>query len=138
MESIRALEERMTEMERTLFDIQSNINRLVQGIFGDEKLNFPGLLKSYDSLQGQIDELERKSREQVDNIRKNEIADLKKEIEDLKRVNVKQDIAIDAKKGLTDEVVKWTTRGFWIVIFIIALMLLLTGKIGIVDVFNLK
>ena len=127
MESIKALEDRMDKMEETLVDIKNDVSRLVQGIFGDEKLKFPGLLASYDSLQGQIDDL-----------KKNEIALLKKEIEDLKKVNTKQDVAIEAKKGFTDDVVKWLTRGFWVIAFIIAIVLLLTGKIGIADLINLK
>lgn len=127
MESIKALEDRMDKMEETLVDIKNDVGRLVQGIFGDEKLKFPGLLASYDSLQGQIDDL-----------KKNEIEFLKKEIEELKKVNVKQDVEIEAKKGFTDDVVKWLTRGFWVIIFILAMVLLLTGKIGIADLINLK
>lgn len=122
MEESKALEIRMDKMEQTLVDIQSNINRLVQGIFGDEKLNFPGLLKSYDSLQGQIDK-----------IRNQEIVELRKEIEELKKVNTTQDVEIAAKKGLTDDVVKWLSRAVWGCVFVLVLTLLLTGKIGIAD-----
>ena len=119
MESIKALEDRMDKMERTLEDIRADMGRVIQGIFGDEQLKFPGLLKSYDSLQGQIDLL-------------------KKEIEDLKKVNTTQDVQIQAKKGLTDEAVKWLSRGFWAIALLIALLLLLTGKIGLSDLINLK
>lgn len=127
MESIKALEDRMDKMETTLEEIKVDMNRIVQGIFGDDKLKFPGLLASYTSLQGQIDQL-----------KANEIETLKREIEKLKKVNISQDVAIRAKKGLTDEAVKWLTRGFWAIALILALVLLLTGKIGLADLINLK
>jgi chromosome segregation ATPase len=127
MEDNKHLEQRMDNIENTLEAIQKDVGRLVQGIFGDEKLNFPGLLKSYDSLQGQIDRL-----------KKEELEILKREIEDLKKVNSTQDVQIQAKKGLTDDAVKWLSRGFWAIALLLALLLLLTGKIGLADLINLK
>lgn len=118
-QQLQALENRMDDIEKKLDDQTKVLHKIEQGIFGDEQLNLPGLLNNYSLLQKQIDEL-------------------KKEIEELKKVNTKQDTAIQAKKGLTDDAVKWLTRGFWGVAFILALILLVTGKIGIADLINLK
>lgn len=109
---IIALKERMEEMEKIL-------RRIEQGIFGDDQLQLPGLLRTQKVQQDQIDALKIK-------------------IEELEKVNEKQDVAIKAKKGLTDNAVKWLTRSFWFVALITALILLITGKIGIADLINLK
>lgn len=114
---ILALKDRMSEIEVKLDNSIALMKRIEQGIFGDEALRLPGLLKTHESLQDQIDSL-------------------KKEIEDLKRVNVEQDIEIKAKKGLTDATVTWLQRGFWAIAITLGLILLLTGEIGVVDLFK--
>ncbi len=114
-EQIRSLETRMKEMEDKLDTSLQLMRKIEQGIFGDPHLNLPGVIKTQSMLQDQIDEL-------------------KKEISELKKVNQDQDIAIKAKKGLTDNAVKWLTRIAIFIGILILLSLLLTGKIGLVDI----
>ena len=104
-EQIDDLKERMDQIETKLDASLKVMHKIEQGIFGDEEIGYPGVIKRIAALEAKIVELE--------------------------SVNASQDIAIKAKKGLTDDVVSWSRRLFWVGVAMLVITLLVTGKIGI-------
>jgi hypothetical protein len=109
-ERVSSLEERMEHMESILDSIDKKIGRIEVGIFGDNEMGYSGL---------------------IERVRKLEL-----KVKDIEKVNDQQEVSISAKRHLTDDVVLWGKRAFWILLVITLLVFLFTGKIGIADIFE--
>lgn len=113
VEQFEALEERVEKMSDVLDSIHQQLKKLdiIQiGLFGSETLNSPGVIKE---LKSQREELE----------------ELRGEVEKLKS-------AKEIKNSLVDDVEKWLKRVFWIIACSAGAILLMTGKIGVADLWK--
>lgn len=112
------IEERMDEFEESQAEMLRLLHKLDQGIFGDEKIGYPGVIKTQAAQQLQID-------------------DLKKQLEEIRKVNRDQDIAIGAKKEQDGTWIKW---GKIALIFLGVFTLIwgmIAGYIKLADVFQI-
>jgi len=107
MSDVTELEQRMQHMEKILAEIGKKVNRIEQGIFGDDDIDHVGI---------------------IDRVKK-----LEDEVKQIRQVNDNQEIEIQTKKNVTDNIVIWLQRTFWGGAVLLVVMLLLTGKIGFLD-----
>ena len=108
------LEGRMDEFETKLDETLRVVHNIDQGLFGNSKIGYPGVIKILDNHQLELNELKGK-------------------IFELVLVNEKQDIAISARKGQTDDFIKWGGRSVMLLVVILLIGLVLTGKVGLAD-----
>jgi len=104
---ISTLEKRMEHVDAMLSDIRQKVDNIERGLFGNPEFGHTGMA--------------------------DRISKLEKEVNEIKRVNDNQEISINARKNITDEAVVWLQRAFWGGAVLLVLMLLLTGKIGFLD-----
>ena len=107
MSDITELEDRMEQIEKVLEAIDSKVNKIERGLFGDDQFGHTGIAKRIKKLEDEVSEI--------------------------KKVNDNQEISIKSRKNLTDNVVVILQRAFWVGAVLLVVLLLLTGKIGFVD-----
>jgi len=110
-ERVAEIESSLVQMNTTLQSMSKKMDRIEVGLFGDQAMNYSGVIEK--------------------------IKQLEKEIDEIKRVNDKQEISIGAKRSFTDSIVLWGQRIFWTILAGTAIIFLLTGKIGVGDILNL-
>lgn len=111
-------EERIVALERGLDAISKKLDRIDQGIFGDPKLGFPGIVENQraqdiyiKTLESRIDALEQKMQD-----------------------NALRD---SAEKQFVDKLEMWGKRTFWIVSALLAIFYFLTGHIGLLEMLKI-
>jgi len=108
------LKERMDEFEEKQKEQLAILKRLEFAICGDLGIGHPGIIRTQENHS-------------------EEIKSIKRDIYNIKKVNDHQEVSISAKKNQTDDWIKWGTRIGIALIVLILVSVLLTGKIGIVD-----
>jgi len=107
MSDVTELEDRMEQIEKVLATIDQKVNRIEHGLFDDDQFGHIGIAKRLKRLEDDVAEI--------------------------KKVNDNQEISIKSRKNLTDNVVVILQRTFWVGAVLLVVLLLLTGKIGFVD-----
>lgn len=112
------VEQKISTLETVVEEIKNAVNRIEVGLFGDEKMNYIGLIQ--------------KAKDQSE-----EIETLTKRISDVEEVNRQQELIISAKKSFVDTFVIWAKRVVWGGAAIIVIALILSGKLGIGDLIKM-
>jgi len=78
---VREIKEKLDGVYNILGQVNESLKTLNLGLYGDEKNNYPGVIKRQETLEQKLSRLE-------------------KEIEDIHKKNKEQDVALQTKKNI--------------------------------------